>query len=456
MISFRLSELAAATHGAVRGADVSITSVSTDSRRLKQGDLYVALKGPRFDGHDYVADAKSRGAAAAMVSRDLDMDLPCLRVADTRIGLGRMAAAWRRRSEAKVAAVTGSNGKTTVKEMLAVILARRGSTLATLGNLNNDIGLPLTLCRLQDERFAVVELGANRPGEIDYLSRIARPDVAILNNAGRAHLEGFGDLEGVARAKAEILNGLSDDGVFVYNADDPFAPLWRELAGNRASLGFGLSEDARIRSPDAAARLVWDEEGFRSEFSVQTPTGELQIRLRLAGEHNRMNALAAIAAAQVLGASREDIEAGLASLPPVPGRLYSRWGPGGMRVIDDSYNANPDSVRMAIALLRQAPGRRVLVLGDLGELGADAPALHEELGEHAREAGVERLFTCGELSAHSCRGFGEGAAHFSTRKELVDFLAAELDAADTVLVKGSRAAAMEKVVQALCGGDVTC
>ena len=456
MISFRLSELAVATHGVVLGDDVSIASVSTDSRRLKQGDLYVALKGPRFDGHDYVADAKSRGAAAAMVSRDLDMDLPRLQVEDTRIGLGCMAAAWRRRSKAKVAAVTGSNGKTTVKEMLAAILARRGSTLATLGNLNNDIGLPLTLCRLQDEVFAVVELGANHPGEIDYLSRIARPDVAILNNAGRAHLEGFGDLEGVARAKAEILNGLADDGVFVYNADDPFAPLWRELAGNRASLGFGLSEDAQIRSPDAAARLVWDEEGFHSEFSVHTPTGELQIRLRLAGEHNRMNALAAIAAAQVLGASREDIEAGLASLPPVPGRLYSRRGPGGMRVIDDSYNANPDSVRMAIALLRLAPGRRVLVLGDLGELGADAPALHEELGAHAREAGVECLFTCGELSALCSRGFGEGAAHFSTREELLDFLAAELDAADTVLVKGSRAAAMEKVVQALCGEDLSC
>ncbi len=456
MISFRLSELAAATHGVVLGNDVSIVSVSTDSRRLKQGDLYVALKGPRFDGHDFLADAKSRGAAAAMVSRDPDTDLPCLKVEDTRIGLGRVAAAWRRRSAAKVAAVTGSNGKTTVKEMLAAILARKGSTLATLGNLNNDIGLPLTLCRLQDEVFAVVELGANHPGEIDYLSRIARPDVAILNNAGRAHLEGFGDLEGVARAKAEILNGLADDGVFVYNADDRFAPLWRELAGDRASLGFGLSEAAQIRSPEAAARLVWDEEGFRSEFSVQTPDGGLRIRLRLAGEHNRMNALAAIAAALVLGVSRADIEAGLASLRPVAGRLYSRRGRGGMRVIDDSYNANPDSVRMAIALLQQAPGRRVLVLGDLGELGVDAPALHEELGAHAREAGVERLITCGELSALCSRGFGAGAAHFSTRRELLEYLDRELDAADTVLVKGSRAAAMEKVVQALCGEDVSC
>ncbi|WP_457675715.1 UDP-N-acetylmuramoyl-tripeptide--D-alanyl-D-alanine ligase [Thiolapillus sp.] len=456
MISFRLSELAQVTHGRVLGDDVSIAAVSTDSRRLQPGDLYVALTGPRFDGHDFVADVKEQGAAAAMVSREADTELPLLQVEDTRIGLGQMAAAWRRRSRAKVAAVTGSNGKTTVKEMLAAILGRRGATLATLGNLNNDIGLPLTLCRLQDEVFAVVELGANHPGEIDYLSRIARPDVAILNNAGRAHLEGFGDLEGVARAKAEILNGLADDGVFVYNADDRFAPLWRKLAGDRRSLGFGLGEGADIRSPEPAARLVWDEEGFHSEFSVHTPDGELHVRLRLAGEHNRMNALAAIAAARVLGASPEDMEAGLASLRPVAGRLCSVQGRGGMRVIDDSYNANPDSVGMAIALLARAPGRRVLVLGDLGELGADATALHESLGVRAREAGVDCLVTCGELSAACSRGFGEGATHFATQKELLEFLRGSLDAGDTVLVKGSRAAAMDKVVRALCAEDVSC
>ncbi|WP_456448581.1 UDP-N-acetylmuramoyl-tripeptide--D-alanyl-D-alanine ligase [Thiolapillus sp.] len=456
MIEFRLSELAEATQGEVRGKDVSVASVSTDSRSLHPGDLYVALKGPRFDGHDFLEDAARQGAVAVMVSEDCAGDLPQLKVPDTRIGLGRMASAWRRRWGSRLAAVTGSNGKTTVKEMLAAILARKGSTLATLGNLNNDIGLPLTLCRLQNEIFAVVELGANHPGEIDYLSRMARPDVAVLNNAGRAHLEGFGDLEGVARAKAEILNGLARDGVFVYNADDTFAPLWRELAGDHARLGFGLGPDADIRSPESRVQLIWDDADFHSRFSVQTPDGELDIHLQLPGEHNRMNALAAIAAAQVLGASREDIEAGLAGLQPVKGRLQSRRGFGGVRVIDDSYNANPDSVRMAIELLSQAPGRRVLVLGDLGELGSGAAALHEELGQLARQSGLEFLFTCGELSAHCSRAFGEGGQHFPSRTRLLAQLGRILHSVDTILVKGSRAAAMEEVVQALCREDETC
>ncbi|BAO43499.1 UDP-N-acetylmuramoyl-tripeptide--D-alanyl-D-alanine ligase [Thiolapillus brandeum] len=456
MISFRLSELAEVTHGTVLGDDVSVASVSTDSRKLNPGDFYVALKGPHFDGHDFLQDAARQGAAAAMVSDSSSGDLPCLEVRDTRVGLGQMAAAWRQRSAARVAAVTGSNGKTTVKEMLAAILARKGSTLATMGNLNNDIGLPLTLCRLQDEVFAVVELGANHPGEIDYLSRIARPDVAVLNNAGCAHLEGFGNLEGVARAKAEILNGLAGDGVFVYNADDSFAPLWRRLADGRASLGFGLGEDADIRSPEPESRLVWDAEGYHSEFTVFTPAGNLDIQLNLPGEHNRMNALAAIAAAQVLGASRQDIEAGLAALEPVPGRLQSRCGRRGMRIIDDSYNANPDSVRMAIEVLRQAPGRGVLVLGDLGELGTGSVGLHQELGRLARQCGVECLFTCGELSAHCSREFGDGGRHFTTRQALLSHLDKVLAGTDTVLVKGSRAAAMDEVVQALCEEDDPC
>jgi UDP-N-acetylmuramoyl-tripeptide--D-alanyl-D-alanine ligase len=340
--------------------------------------------------------------------------------------------------------------------MLSAILARMGNTLATMGNLNNDIGLPLTLCRLQDEIFAVVELGANHPGEIDYLSRIARPDVAVLNNAGRAHLEGFGNLDGVARAKAEILNGLAEDGVFIYNADDPYASLWRELADGYASLGFGLDASADVRSPEPESRLVWDAAGYHSEFTVLTPGGRLDIHLNLPGEHNRLNALAAIAAAQVLGASRQDIEAGLAALKPVPGRLQSRCGRGGMRIIDDSYNANPDSVHMAIEVLRQAPGRRVLVLGDLGELGEDSAALHQELGRMARQGGVECLFTCGGLSAHCSREFGDGAQHFAAREALLSHLGKVLVATDTVLIKGSRAAAMEEVVQALCEEDDPC
>ncbi len=456
MIAFPLSELAQTLNGQVLGKDVSIASVSSDSRHLRAGDLYVALQGPRHDGHDFLDQAAERGAAAAMISHGRHASLPCLLVEDTRLGLGRMAAAWRSRSDARVAAVTGSNGKTTVKEMLAAILRRMGKTLATEGNLNNDIGLPLTLCRLQEEAYAVVEMGANHPGEIDYLSRIAHPDVAILNNAGRAHLEGFGTLEGVARAKAEILNGLSDDGVFVYNADDGFASLWQSLAAGRKSLSFGVHQPADVSSPQDAARLVWDRDGFHSEFSVRAAEGEMRIKLRLPGEHNRMNALAAIAAAQVLGASPEDIQTGLASLRPVPGRLCSLRGRAGIQLVDDSYNANPDSVRMAVTVLAQAPGRKLLVLGDLGELGEGAQALHEELGVHARQAGVDRLYSCGELSAWSSRGFGSGARHFSRQAELLACLSDELGAGDTVLVKGSRAAAMDKVVQALREEDDAC
>jgi len=450
MIAFQLSELAAELHGKLSGPDVKVSSVSTDTRKLSEGDLYVALAGPRFDGHDFLEAAAKQGAAAAMISRHCDVDLPLLQVADTRIGLGQIAAVWRQRSTARVVGVTGSNGKTTVKEMLAAILSRRGRTLATQGNLNNDIGLPLTLCRLQDEEYAVVEMGANHPGEIAYLSRITRPDVAILNNAGRAHLEGFGDLRGVALAKAEILDGLPDEGVFIFNADDDYADLWRQLAGSRRSLGFGISASADVYSPEHSLELVWDAQGFHTAFMVHTPSADLQIRMRLAGEHNRMNALAAVAAAQVLGADKEDIEEGLASLQPVAGRLCPLAGRKAEWIIDDSYNANPDSVAMAMEVLNQAPGRKLLVLGDLGELGDEAAALHAELGELAAASNIDLLFTCGSLSEKTSKAFGAGARHFTDQDRLIECLAADLRSGDVVLVKGSRAAAMDKTVQALC------
>jgi len=450
MIAFRLSGLAAELHGSLTGKDVEICSVSTDSRKLAPGDLYVALSGPRFDGHDFLQDAARQGAAAALVSARCDTLLPCVQVADTRVGLGQLAAAWRERSRARVVAITGSNGKTTVKEMLAAILSCRGKTLATRGNLNNDIGLPLTLCRLQDEAYAVVEMGANHPGEIDRLSRITRPDVAILNNAGRAHLQGFGDLRGVATAKAEIINGLAADGVFLFNADDAYADLWRQLAQSRQMLGFGTSRFADISSPADSLRLVWGAEGFRSEFVVRTPAGELQISMRLAGEHNRMNALAAIAAALVLDADQEEIKTGLASVQPVSGRLCPRKGAVADWIIDDSYNANPDSVSMAIDVLRQFSGRKLLVLGDLGELGGNAAALHGELGELAASKGIDLLFTCGLLSEKTSLAFGAGAKHFPHQEALIACLQDELRPGDAVLVKGSRSAGMEQTVAALC------
>ena len=456
MIRFRLSELAALIPAVLRGDDATIGGVGIDSRTLQPGSLFVALQGPRFDGHDYLDQAAEKGAVAALVSHRVSDRIACLEVRDTRAGLGSVAAAWRKRSRARVVAVTGSNGKTTVKEMLAAILSREGETLATRGNLNNDIGLPLTLCRLQDEAYAVVELGANHPGEIDYLSRIARPDIAIITNAGRAHLEGFGSVEAVARAKAEILNGLDDTGVFIFNADDEQAPLWHGLARGVRQLSFGVRRPADVTSAADSLKLHWDSKGFRSEFEVRSPRGVLQVSMALTGEHNRMNALAAIAAAQALGIPDEHIRQGLASVKPVAGRLVPRATPGGVRVVDDSYNANPDSVRMAVEVLCQAPGRKLLVLGDLGELGEAAAELHRELGIFACARGVDMIFTCGELSEMAARAFGEGGHHFESQEALLEVLQALLRPEDTVLVKGSRAAAMERVVEVLCGEGVPC
>lgn len=449
MSAFMLSQLAERLDARLMGDDVRVQRISTDSRSLCHGDLFVALQGPNFDGHDYLDVAMQQGAAAALVSQETGHCLPQLLVADTRLALGQLGALWRDASHAKLIAITGSNGKTTVKEMLAAILQGQGSVLATRGNLNNDIGLPLTLCGLEDQDYAVVELGANHAGEIDYLTRIARPDVALLNNAGRAHLAGFGSLEGVARAKAEIMNGLGDDGVFVFNGDDHYAPLWRELAVGHRTLSFGLKGSADVHSAESAAPLQWDEHGFCVCFEVQTPVGEFSARLALAGEHNRMNALAATAAAIALDVPMAQIAEGLAAMRPVAGRLCPLRGVSDGRVVDDSYNANPDSVAAAIAVLAAAPGRRTLVLGDLAELGRGASGLHAELGERARVAGIERLFACGELSGVAVRSFGAGGRHFTDQQSLIDDLLESLGAEDSVLVKGSRSARMDRVVCAI-------
>jgi UDP-N-acetylmuramoyl-tripeptide--D-alanyl-D-alanine ligase len=455
MIAFSLSHTAELLNGRHLGADVLFSTVSTDSRSLVTGDLFVALQGPNFDGHAFLDQVQAQGAVGAMVSREVESDLPRLQVADTRIGLGELAAHWRQASSARLVAVTGSNGKTTVKEMIAAILERKGPTLATRGNLNNDIGVPLTLLRLQEERYAVVEMGANKAGEIDYLSRIARPDVALLNNAGTAHLEGFGTPEGVARAKAEIINGLSQGGTFVFNADDSWAGLWRELAAGRVVRTFGMDSQADVSCALDRVETRWDEAGFFSRFSVVTPEGEIEIDLRLAGRHNLMNALAAITAAQLMGAGVEDIREGLAAMEPVPGRLQPRIGIGGVRLIDDSYNANPDSVAAAIGVLATAPGRRFLVLGDLAELGPEAERLHESLGQQARKAGIEQLYCTGDSCRAAVRGFGEAGRHFTDQQALTDALRETLEPEDCVLIKGSRSARMERVAAALTerGGD---
>ena len=445
-----LSQACAAAGGRLLGADASFDTVGTDSRRDCTGQLFVALRGERFDGHEYVASARAQGAAAVLVDHGLDLDIPQWLVGDTRLGLGRLAAAWRDRFPGRVAAITGSNGKTTAKEMLAAILAQEGTTRATQGNLNNDIGMPLTLLGARDESFLVLEMGANHPGEIAYMTAIGRPQVALITNAGRAHLEGFGSLEGVAMAKGEIAQGLPADGVFVVPGDSPFTPLWRDLTGGRALRTFALDAPADLSASSDSIAVDWGPEGFCTRFVACAGGAEMPLALRLAGSHNVRNALAAAGAALALGVGMQSVQAGLAGLAPVPGRLCPRRA-GAVRLIDDTYNANPDSIAAAIAVLVGLPGRHWLVLGDLGELGPQSPDLHREVGERALAAGVERLATVGRLSAAASKAFGPGAQHFPDQTSLVEILRGELNEEDLVLVKGSRAARMERVVNALLG-----
>ncbi len=437
----QLHEAAHALNAVAIGADVAFDRVASDSRALPGGCLFVALKGPRFDGHAYAAQALAEGAAAVMVEQGAGLDVsPALVVEDSRLGLGRLAAWHRSRMPAKVVAITGSNGKTTVKEMLAAILAAEageGAVLATAGNLNNDIGVPLTLLRLTAaHRYAVIEMGMNHLGEIAYLTELARPDVALVNNALRAHLEGLGSVEAVARAKGEIYAGLKEGGIAIVNADDAHADYWRGLAGGHRVMSFGVAEDADVRIVAAADRLVLD-----------TPAGRIDITLGVPGEHNRRNAAAAATAALALGIAPDAVAHGLAAYTGSKGRLQVHDCLLGATLIDDSYNANPDSVLAAIQVLAARPGTRILVLGDMGELGPEAAALHREVGERARAAGIDRLLCLGELSTNTVNGFGAGAMHFERIEELLAEIECALDAGVTILVKGSRFMKMERVTQ---------
>ena len=437
----RLHEAAQALNASAVGADLPITSVATDSRNLPAGCLFVALKGPRFDGHRFVAQALQQGAAAVMVETGAELSVaPALVVDNTLLALGRLAAWHRQRMSAKVAAITGSNGKTTVKEMLAAILAVEvgaDAVLATAGNFNNDIGMPLTLLKLAPEhRYAAIEMGMNHPGELSYLTQIARPDVALVNNALRAHLEGLGSVEAVARAKGEIYAGLQDDGIALINADDPHASLWRELAGARRVMSFGFAENADVRI-----------EAANVELSLQTPSGPITAKLQVPGEHNLRNAAAAATLALALGVSKDAIQRGLSDYSGVKGRLQLHPCILGATLIDDTYNANPDSVLAAIQVLAARPGKRILVLGDMGELGPDAAELHREVGARASAAGVDRLLCMGEMTLHTAAAFGDHAMHFERIEELLAEIECALDAEVTVLVKGSRFMHMERVVK---------
>ena len=449
---FTLQQAAQACAGVLHQVPetAAFVGVSTDSRSIGAGELFIALKGENFDGHDYVATALSRGAVAAMVDAEWaqrQQAMPLLAVADTRRGLGQLAAAWRARFELPLIGVTGSNGKTTVKEMCAAIfrawIGDASAVLATEGNLNNDVGLPLMLLRLRPtHRAAVIEMGMNHPGEIDYLTRLAQPTVAVITNAQRAHLEGLGGLAAVARAKGEIFAGLRPGGGAVINADDAHAALWRELAGDHPLHDFSLQVDAAICGN-------YTPHAFGGALTLLTPQGQAEVDLSLPGRHNAANALAAAAATLAAGADLQSVVAGLQACTGAKGRLQKKAGHAGAVVIDDSYNANPDSLRAAIDVLSALPGKKILVLGDMGEVGAAAAQYHDEIGGYAKSMGIDLLLALGEHAATAVRNFAAGATHYKNVYTLIEALRPLLDAQTTVLVKGSRFMKMERVVEAI-------
>jgi UDP-N-acetylmuramoyl-tripeptide--D-alanyl-D-alanine ligase len=451
MIALTLGDLARITGGRLVGASMPIGSVSTDSRALPSGALFVALKGPSFDGHEFVAAAMQRGAIGALVERELSLSIPQVVVADGLQALSAFARAWRREFAIPVVAITGSNGKTTTKEMVGAILSRLGPCLVTQGNLNNHIGVPLTLMRLSKEhRTAVIEMGANHQGEIAALAAIAEPSIGIVTNAGAAHLEGFGGLEGVAHGKGELFRALPKSGAAIVNADDPFADFWRATAATAAAdrlVTFGLAQAADFWA--RGIRTEMNASGFSFEFELMTPVGSRACTLALAGVHNLRNALGAAAAAYAAGASLDDICAGLGAMRAVGGRLNLLPAVHGAFLLDDSYNANPSSLRAGIDALQSLPGDHWLVLGDMLELGAGSDELHTEMGEYARAAGVNRLFAIGPRARFAVEAFGSGAEWFGNIDALIAKVQGQLQPNVTVLIKGSRANRLERVAAAL-------
>lgn len=442
-----MSTLAAAAdfmHGKLHGADHTFNGVSTDTRTLQQGELFVALQGPNFDGCDYVGQARARGAVAAVVPRLVDEQIPQIAVTDSKRALGELGAAWRRQLSPIVVGVTGSNGKTTLKEMTAACLATAAPTLATQGNLNNDIGMPLMLTRIEEQhRFAVLEMGANHAGEIAYLTALAKPDIVVITNAGDAHLEGFGSRDGVARGKGEILCGETRPKVAVLNADDHYFEYWSTLVEDTQLITFGLDADADVHARNIVAGAD------SSTFELHLPGGEIDITLPLSGRHNVRNACAAAAIAVAVGIDIADIKAALEAVKPVAGRLRRLAGINGATIYDDSYNANPLSVVAAAEFLAALPGDNLMVIGDMGELGDGAARMHADTGARVRNAGISRLLATGELSRNTVEAFGEGASWHADVDALSATLKPELCEGMNVLVKGSRFMKMERVVEAL-------
>jgi UDP-N-acetylmuramoyl-tripeptide--D-alanyl-D-alanine ligase len=447
----RLSEIALATKGKVLGADVEINSVGTDSRAIESGQLFVALKGENFDGHDYAAQSLQQGACAVMVSQEVAG--PAVLVKDTRLALGDLSAYWRNKFSMPVVAITGSNGKTTVKEMLASILkvaaGDDAKVLATQGNLNNDIGLPLTMLKIeQQHEYAVLEMGMNHRGEIRYLTKLAKPNVALVNNAGSAHIGELGSYEAIAEAKGEIFEGLAKDGIAIINADDVFADFWKKLAAQNKQMTFGLNQQANV-----SARYQLNV--MNSNIEMTTPIGNVNFDLPAPGEHNVRNALAAATAALALNVPLNKIAEGLTHFAGVKGRLQSKAGFAGAKVIDDTYNANPLSMKAAIDVLAGNQGTRIFVMGDMAELGEDAAEMHAEIGAYAKAAKIQTFYALGKLTPEATKAFGASGKHFESVETLVDALRKEMNSNVTVLVKGSRSARMERVVDLIQAGQVT-
>ena len=446
MINVTLSQLASVLKGALQGRDVTIDAVTTDTRKIAPGSLFVALKGERFDAHDFADKAKASGAGALLVNRQLDIDLPQLIVNDTRRAFGELAAWVRQQVPTRVVALTGSSGKTSVKEMTASILSECGNTLYTAGNLNNDIGVPMTLLRLTPEhQYAVIELGANHQGEIAWTVGLTQPEAALVNNLAAAHLEGFGSLAGVAKAKGEIYSGLPVDGIAIMNADNNDWLNWQTIIGDRKVWRFSPNA---ANSDFTATNIHVTSHG--TEFTLQTPTGSLDVLLPLPGRHNIANALAATALSMAVGADLPAVKKGLATLQAVPGRLFPVQLAENQLLLDDTYNANVGSMTAAVQALAEMPGYRVMVVGDMAELGDESEACHLQVGEAAKAAGIDRVISVGKQSQAISQASGVGE-HFTDKRALITRLK-ELIAEQqiiTLLVKGSRSAAMEEVVLAL-------
>ena len=448
-----ISEAAKAMNAKVVGIDATFDSVGADSRKITSGQLFVALKGENFDGYSFAKQAIQQGASAVLVANEATEAQPALVVENTLLGLGQLASYWRQKFSIPVAAVTGSNGKTTVKEMLASILraavGNPDEVLKTEGNLNNHIGSPMTLLKLRAQhRYAVIEMGMNHSGEISYLTNLAKPTVALIVNAGNAHIGELGSLKAIAQAKGEIFEGLVEDGTAVINADDVFASMWHGLAAQHKTITFGLENKADV---SATYELL----ASASQVNITTPNGEITALLPAPGLHNVMNALAATATAIALNVPLAAIKNGLQNYAGVKGRLQHLPGLNGALVIDDCYNANPSSMKAAIDVLMAQAGEKLLVLGDMGELGNDAANLHAEIGSYAKNKGVLRLFTLGQLSKEMTQSFGAGSQHYQTPQALVSDLMKVMKPGVTVLVKGSRFMAMERVVNEIINKDLT-